>query len=406
MNGAKVFITLVTILGIVGSLGLPPPAPAAAAAPYQTKLDRWRTADGSFAGWTGRSVRLAADGSLRLDPAAAERGVDFFPPGRYLGISFYNGDVYWSGEAESPITTAPFAFTEAIPSWNAVTPPGTWVETQIRVRAGNRWSGWYTAGVWAADTGTVQRHSVRDQADDLGDVATDTLVLKESATAYQVKLRLFTTSDAAPAVTGLAVALSTTPARPASVSGGDPAYWDRRLPVPQCSQMVYPDGGEVWCSPTSLAMVLGYWAGETGPCEGRVRAAVAGVYDPIYRGHGNWPFNTAYAATRSNLAGYVARFTSLAEAEPWIAAGVPVVISFAWQPGELANAPLISAGGHISVLVGFDAAGNPIVNDTASPNDGAVQRTYQRAELEALWQERSGGTVYLIHPRDWPVPPV
>ena len=61
--------------------------------------------------------------------------------------------------------------------------------------------------------------------------------------------------------------------------------------------MVYPDGGEVWCSPTSTSMVLAYWAGDTGPCEPRVRAAVEGVYDWVYDGHGNWPFNTAYAAT-------------------------------------------------------------------------------------------------------------
>ena len=29
-----------------------------------------------------------------------------------------------------------------------------------------------------------------------------------------------------------------------------------------------------------------------------MRAAVAGVYDWHYDGHGNWPFNTAYAATQ------------------------------------------------------------------------------------------------------------
>ena len=38
--------------------------------------------------------------------------------------------------------------------------------------------------------------------------------------------------------------------------------------------MIYPDGGSVWCSPTSLSMVLSYWDGYTGPREPRVRAAV------------------------------------------------------------------------------------------------------------------------------------
>ena len=70
-----------------------------------------------------------------------------------------------------------------------------------------------------------------------------------------------------------------------------------------------------------------------------MRAAVDGVYDWVYEGHGNWPFNTAYAAARG-LEASVARFRSLAEAEPWIAAGVPVGMSYAWKPGMLTGAPV------------------------------------------------------------------
>jgi Peptidase_C39 like family len=179
--------------------------------------------------------------------------------------------------------------------------------------------------------------------------------------------------------------------------------WNRVLAVPECSQMVYPDGGEVWCSPTSTSMVLAYWQTATGPCEPRVRAAVDGVFDWIYDGHGNWPFNTAYAASQG-LEGYVARFTSMAQLEPWIAAGVPVVISYAWKKNELTGAPIPSSNGHLAVLAGFDAAGNPVVNDPAAPSDDTVQRTYLRSELERLWLETSGGTAYLIYPQGRAVP--
>ena len=86
--------------------------------------------------------------------------------------------------------------------------------------------------------------------------------------------------------------------------------------------MVYPDGGEVWCSPTSTAMILAYLDNYVEDCEPHVRAAVEGVYDWIYEGNGNWPFNTAYAATRG-YEGYVARITSLAPAEEFVAAGYP-----------------------------------------------------------------------------------
>jgi hypothetical protein len=147
-------------------------------------------------------------------------------------------------------------------------------------------------------------------------------------------------------------------------------------------------------------MVLAYWKADGAACEPRVRASVSGVYDWVYDGHGNWPFNAAYAATQG-LESYVARFTSLAEAESWIAMGVPVVFSLGWGRGELTGAPVPSSNGHLALLVGFDAAGNPVVNDPAASSNNDVQRTYKRAELERLWLEHSGGTVYLIYPLNW-----
>jgi hypothetical protein len=134
-----------------------------------------------------------------------------------------------------------------------------------------------------------------------------------------------------------------------------------------------------------------------------VRAAVDGVYDWIYEGHGNWPFNTAYAAARG-LEGAVARFASLAEAEPWIAAGVPVGMSYAWKPGMLSGAPVRSSDGHLGVLVGFDGNGDPVVNDPAGKGDAAVRRTYKRAELENVWLGHSGGAAYLAYPPGWSTP--
>ena len=125
--------------------------------------------------------------------------------------------------------------------------------------------------------------------------------------------------------------------------------------------------------------------------------AVEGIYDWIYDAYGNWPFNTAYAATYG-LQGSVRRFTSMDEIEAWVAQGVPVVISFSWGKGQLTGAPITSSTGHLSVVVGFDSQGNPIVNDPAADSDEKVQRTYLRSELEPLWLQHSGGTVYLIKP--------
>jgi hypothetical protein len=403
----------VLVLGALACAALPlPGSPAGGADPgYLTSQFRWRAAGGFDVWEAGPGTTRTADGRLALDPSSASAATD--AAGAYHGQNFYNGGPYVFGEVTSPMTPPGFGATQAVASWNADTPPGSWIEVSLRARlAGGRLTKWYSAGVWAADGSTVARHSVGDQGDGDANLATDTLVIpdgKPAADALQVKVRLMTARpDAVPSLRLAAVAVSTappgSPAKAPAPSGGDPARWGKILDVPACTQS-YPDGGEGWCSPTSTSMIVGYWAHDTGPCEPRVRAAVDGVYDWIYQGHGNWPFNTAYAATRG-LEAYVTRFGSLAEAEPWIAAGVPVGISYSWSAGTLTGAPVRSSDGHLGVLVGFDGKGDPVVNDPAAKGDaaGPVRRTYRRAELENVWVGHSGGTAYLAYPPDWPTP--
>jgi hypothetical protein len=375
--------------------------------PYRAATICWRASDGQFGDWEREGVLLADDGTLQLDAERASPGNDPYPRGQYEGHNFYNGAAFFVGEAVSPETEFPFGFSEAIPSWNADTPGGTWIEAQLRAKIDGRRTKWYSMGVWAADCATIRRHSVRGQGDDDGSVFTDTHVLRDDkrASAFRVKLRLFSESrHITPAIQSVSVTVSTAPRTPRKLAAGDPSKWNSLLGVPQYSQMVYPDGGRVWCSPVSVAMVMAFWEGdlESQP-EERVRAAVDGVYDPVYDGHGNWAFNAAYAgsAGKCKLQAHIARFTSMAEMETWIAAGVPVVFSYAWGKDELSGAAVPSSDGHLAVVVGFDRSGNPIVNDPAAPNDATVQRTYPREELEKLWLQHSGGTVYLIYPPDY-----
>jgi hypothetical protein len=374
---------------------------------YKTDFIRWRAAENGFSGWTLNGVTPNV-GALEFDSATASPGSDPYAAGSYNGGNYYNGGAFSVGEAISPEISTPFNYTEAIASWNASTPTGSWVEVQFRAQYGTRWSKWYVLGIWAADYSTIHRHSVKLQGDTDGFVAVDTFVSsakKATTDKFQLKLRLFSAANGAvPSVRNASVAYSTSAPKAASVSLGNSALWGApALAVPECSQMVYLDGGEVWCSPTSTSMVLGYLNHDTGPCEPRVRAAVDGVFDWIYDGHGNWPFNTAYAST-FGYEGYVARFTSLSRAEEFIAAGVPVVMSIAWNKGDLTGADIDSTNGHLLVLVGFDAQGNPIVNDPASPSNAAVQHTYLRSEFEPLWLQASGGTVYLMYPQGAAVP--
>ena len=246
----------------------------------------------------------------------------------------------------------------------------------------------------------------------------------ELFTGYRLRVTLFELpgSRAAPVVSSVGAVASDMPnANPyvPSPLGGAEGI---ELAVPRFSQEIhtgeYPQfdgGGEAWCSPTSTSMILAYWNRGPSPADyAYVQSDYPNVVDPWvdfaaratfdyhYQGAGNWPFNTAYAATHA-MEGYVARFTSMAQIEDWIAAGVPVVVSYACK-NDLTGAPIPSSNGHLAVVVGFDAAGNPVVNDPAAPDDSQVQRTYLRSEFESLWLEHSGGTVYLIYPPGQAVP--
>ena len=254
---------------------------------YQTGFIRWRADDNGFSGWAMKGVILNA-GALEFDSATATAGTDPYAAGTYNGGNYYNGGSFFVGEATSPEITTSFNYKEAIASWNASTPAGSWVEIQFRAQYGTRWSKWYVLGIWASDDSTIRRHSVQSQGDSDGFVAVDTFVSsakKATTNKFQIKLRLFSADGvAAASVQNASVAYSTSAPKSASVSEGNPALWDTLVDIPECSQMVYPDGGEVWCSPTSTSMVLGHWSGggeDPDSCEARVRAAVDGVYDWI-----------------------------------------------------------------------------------------------------------------------------
>jgi hypothetical protein len=184
------------------------------------------------------------------------------------------------------------------------------------------------------------------------------------------------------------------------------------LPVPTYSQMVhrgeypqYGGGGEAWCSPTSLAMVLAYykrlppartyaWVRRSYP--DRFVAEVARrVFDHAYDGTGNWPFNTGYAATRVADA-FVTRLPDLRAAERYVAAGTPLEVSISFGRGQLAGAPISSSAGHLVVIRGFTRSGDVVVNDPAARTDATVRRTYGRAQFEAAWLRRSHGLAYVV----------
>ena len=379
-------------------------AAAAAKRPYQVDLESF-----SFAGGT-KTGTTASGGALTL----AASGLASAP---YTDPHGFGTKTYDSGSWTSAWHEPGFAFSQAVPSWNATTPARTWIQVELRARSqDSRETKWYVLGRWASGDADFHRTSVPGQGDKDGSVAIDTFVPKRAVLAYQLRLTLCRESGSSlsPRVTKLStvVANDADPYVPSATT----ITAAITLPVPEYSQEIhaghYPEfdgGGEAWCSPTSTAMILAFWGrgpssadyayvttADPGHPDPWVDHAARFTYDYHDNGAGNWPFNVAYAHT-FGLEGAVAQLRSLAEAEQYIEAGIPLVASLSFGSGKLDGFPFKSTNGHLLTIVGFTADGNVVSNDPAAPTDADVQRVYDRAQFERAWMESTGGLVYLLY---------
>lgn len=308
------------------------------------------------------------------------------------------------GWVESPIVPIAGCFNQAIVSWNAHTPPGACMTILAKSRIEHTWTKWYTLGIWNTSDCPEPRTSVNGQEDDNGTVSTDVLKLKKEADAIIVKAVLSSTDGTHfPDLKLLSIDAINTSGQSHEILPFRQA-WGTELDVPELCQISVP-GGEGWCSPTSTAMVLGYWSNVLNRPEltvGITETAKA-VYDSAWGGTGNWPFNTAYAGECNGIQAYVTRFSSVAEIEHWIGQSVPVIVSLNY--GNLKRKPREIEHGHLMVIRGFTAEGDPIFNDPWAELDKEekLRKIFKREDLEYAWlgSDGSWGTVYLIYPVDY-----
>ena len=257
----------------------------------------------------------------------------------------------------------------------------------------------YDLGRWSMDEGTV-RTSRRGQKDELAEVQTDTLVLRRPAAGFRVSVTLSGALAREPGrVRLLTVALADTRSRPAP---REPlkSVWGRTLEVPERSQIAY-EGGEGWCSPTSVSMVMAWWAKERGRPEWDIAVpeVARGVNDPGWPGTGNWSFNVAYAGSRPGLRAMAVRLRDVRALEELIAVGVPVVMSI--HPPSLRGGEMVPGSGHLIVCAGFTESGDMVANDPwARLEKGQrVRRVYARANVERSWAH-AHRLAYVILPED------
>jgi hypothetical protein len=416
-RSASLIVTLALTVAAIAVGSVPAAAKSGSGAP-SASFARFVLSDGTHIGTAAGSAGLTLSGAL-----ATGTYTDPYATGGPHDIA------YESGSWVSASFTSPFAFDELVASWNATTPDGTWIQTEMQATGSGRTTKWYLLGIWASGDGTIHRTSRSAQGDADGFVAIDTFIRSKKAaplTSYQLRVTLYRVAGTLLTPTVRSIGAMTSAASDFAIPS-TPAGVVRELAVPQLSQEVhrghfpeYDNGGEAWCSPTSTAMVLDYWKSlgysSSGPTalqlagfpgaahvDGQVDYAARYVYDWNYQGAGNWPDNTAYAASFAGMNGFVTRLRSLAEAERFIAMdiGIPLVASI---NGRLPGFLFKKTSGHLLVIRGFTANGDVITNDPAVFADADARVVYGRADFEKVWLEGSAGIVYVIYPDGVPLP--
>jgi hypothetical protein len=379
-----------------------------------------------WCGGTSEGTRAQAGKRPGLVIGSPAGTIDYTDP--HTGRTAPWGYATWT----SPVHRLAVPATEVIPSWNARTPDGTWVQIELRgTYSDGTDTPWYVMGRWASGDKDIRRTSLDGQKDGRSSVWTDTFAIDDPATglrlaSYRLRLTLHRTPGTrlTPTVWRVGAMGSDVPDRftvPASTPG-----LARELDVPRYSQEThkgqypeYDNGGEAWCSPTSSQMIIEYWGRKPSTedlawvnpdfADPQVCHAARFTYDHAYQGCGNWPFNAAYAATYRDLQGVVTRLHSLTDLEKLIAAGIPVITSQSFLAAELTGAGY-GTPGHLMTVIGFTADGDVIANDPNSPANEAVRRVYLRREWENIWLRTkrynasgkvvsgTGGVCYLYFP--------
>lgn len=282
-------------------------------------------------------------------------------------------------------------FKDLVASWNVDTPKDTEIELSIKVKVEDEWSMWLSYGKWSSSD---SRGSVKSQKDAIANMSIDTLEIlgDKNAEAFQYSIVLTRENSdiESPRIRSIFTTLKlcdeTVPVL------GDNKDWLVELDVPERSQMIVPEIGNVICSPTSLSMVMEYYGNNL-----KTEEVADKVLDSTGNIYGNWSYNVSYAGSQG-FTSYVARFTSINEIKDKIANGIPVIASIKTKSEDvLKGAPQAYPSGHLLVVRGFtikDGKEYIIVNDPAAPDNSTVRREYEVSGFEKAWSK----IVYILTP--------
>ena len=144
------------------------------------------------------------------------------------------------------------------------------------------------------------------------------------------------------------------------------------------------------CSPVNTLMVARYLTGR----DIELSPFVAAVHSEKRRMYGIWPRAIA-AAAGQGVAGMVTALSGWGEVAGLLQAGLPVVVSVAYQACELAGGAVAATGGHLVTIIELTES-TVIVNDPAASTAAVVRREYGLDEFSRAWLGNKLGICYVL----------
>jgi hypothetical protein len=274
-------------------------------------------------------------------------------------------------------------FNRGLPSWNGSAPDeSSSFKVQMRFPYGAGWSPWLTVGFWKANIWSS--YGATSYAG--GYIDYDNAVLSSYVGAWQFKVIMTRSAvdQASPTLHTLSFFVSDS--RTTSSLDFNQIINDKPGAIFIPTDFIYQYGvdpviGGSICSPTSVSMILRSYTIAVDPLQ-----FARDTRDPYFDMFGIWP-RVVQNASEYGLDGAVTRYRTWSQARAVLASGGRIAMSI----GE----PLYS--GHLVMLAGFNANGDPIVHDPAR-SDG-YSHVYNKSDLSHSWYDK-GGVGYTFFPAE------
>ncbi len=273
-------------------------------------------------------------------------------------------------------------FNRGLPSWNGHAPNDKSGFKVLMRFYNNGWSPWLTVGFWKANIWSGYGQTSYSG----GKIDIDYAVLNSYHNKWQFQVIMKRNSgEQSPTLNKLSFFVSdqrtTDNVNISQIVADKPA--SIFIPTQHFYQYALDPGiGGNICSPTSVAMVLRSYDIQVDPLQ-----FARDNHDPYWGIFGVWP-RSVQNGVEFGLKGSVTRYRSWSDARKTLEAGGRVVMSV--------GAPLYPVG-HLMMLAGFDASGNPIVHDPARSNGYSYK--WNKTSLSSSWFLK-GGVAYTFFPPD------